>query len=262
MLPGGQSLLFQAGQSMTDVWSGGSIEVLSLASGERRTLTEGLSVHWVSTGYLVFARESDVWAAPFDIAQGLITGELTAYAMTPDGTRLIFAEQDSETGWDIEILDLSGERVARPLLGTRFDETGPAISPDGRWLAYESNESGRAEIYVRPFPDVDAGKWPVSTGGGQSPTWGPDGEELFYRAGTAMLGVPVQIEPRFQAGPATVLFEGPYYADQHKAYDLAPDGQRFLMLKPPDPMLGARTSARLVVVLNWQRELLERVPVP
>ena len=82
---------------------------------------------------------------------------------------------------DIGMLSMEGDRKWKPLLQEKYHETQPQISPDGRWMAYVSDESGKSEVYVRPFPDVDKGKWQVSTSGGDSPLWSPDGRELFYR---------------------------------------------------------------------------------
>ena len=95
--------------------------------------------------------------------------EQTSYAVSPDGTRLVFCEDLRATGQDLNVLTLQGERRAEPLVQTGFTERDAEISPDGRWLAYESNESGRPEIYVRPFPDVNTGRWQISTGGGRTP---------------------------------------------------------------------------------------------
>ena len=97
------------------------------------------------------------------------------YFFSPDGKRLVFIERSSETGTDIHVLSVEGERTSQLLLETPFDEGHPVISPDGGWLAYESNESGRQEVYVRPFPNVEEGKWQISTNGGSQSVWGPRG---------------------------------------------------------------------------------------
>ena len=102
--------------------------------------------------------------------------------MAPDGSRLVFTEIGSGTGEDVMSLRLEGSRQVEPLVKTPLAERNGEISPDGRWLAYEANDSGQFEIYVRPFPDVNSGHWQVSTGGVTRPLWARNGQELFYLA--------------------------------------------------------------------------------
>jgi len=179
------------------------------------------------------------------------------HSFSPDGTRLVFRETSPESSADLGLLDLDGERSSGPLLATEFDEVNPELSPDGHWLAYESNASGQAEVYVRPFPNVDEGRWQISTGGGGKPVWGPDGLELFYSSRDgSLMAVSVESDPEFAAGNPEILFEA-----QSRNYDIAPDGQRFLMVKPGatgEPYAGLN---QIHVVLNWHQELLEKVPV-
>ena len=101
-------------------------------------------------------------------------------AISPDGARLVFSERTPATSSNLHVLTFDDDRRVAPLFVTEFDERNAAISPDGRWFAYESNASGRARIYVRPFPDVDAGRWQISSTRSRRPRWGPDGQELFY----------------------------------------------------------------------------------
>ena len=169
-------------------------------------------------------------------------------AWSPDGKLLLFSEDHADTKMDLWTLDQNG--VEKPLLTTRFDEQSARLSPNGRWLAYESNESGRFEVYVQRFPGP-GGKWPISTGGGQVPVWARNGRELFYRNGDQMLAVAIQTEPSFVAGRPEVLFEGKYL----NRFDVAPDGQRFLMVARPEP-----PPNRIHVVLNWTGELSELAP--
>lgn len=123
------------------------------------------------------------------------------------------------------------DRKAQPFLRTPFNEGGARFSPDGRWLAYVSDESGRPEIYVQPYPGP-GGKWQVSTDGGTEPAWNRNARELFYRSGNKMIVVETTITPSFSAGKPRVLFEGEYLATQFPQlgsdYDVSPDGQRFL----------------------------------
>ena len=137
-------------------------------------------------------------------------------------------------------------------------ETAPRFSPDGRWIAYASNESGRYEIYVRPYPGP-GGKWQISADGGTEPLWNPKGRELFFRNGQKMMAVDYNAQPTFSAGKPKMLFEGPYVPTPRSFpdYDVSPDGQRFLMLKAVEQ---AQASAPINVVLNWFEELRLKEP--
>ncbi len=190
----------------------------------------------------------------------LTTSEYTHYPMSasPDGQLLAFTELNPATGYDIWTLRLS-DRKAQPFLQTPFNETTPRFSPDGRWLAYVSDESGRNEIYVQPYPGP-GGKWQISTEGGKEPVWNRNGRELFYRTGGKMMAVDIATQPSFAAGKPRVLFEGQYEPTVLTAanYDVSPDGQRFLMLKSGEA--GEAAPTQINVVLNWFEELKRRVP--
>ena len=182
----------------------------------------------------------------------LFRGEGHAHASdwTPDGRTLVFTNTVPATGVDIWILPLEGDRKSRPFLQTPFNENWPRLSPDGRWLAYESNESGRNEVYVQPFPGP-GGKWQVSTDGGGRPVWASSGRELFYRNGNRVMFAPVQPGTSFTAGTPSTLFEGRF----EDAYDVAPDGKRFLMLRTQDAALVPQVN----MVLGWSEELGRRL---
>ena len=174
------------------------------------------------------------------------------YAVTPDGMQLVFREHGARPGGDegdLMIMSLAGDGRSRPLIQTAFREMNAELSPDGRWLAYQSNESGVDEIYVRPFPDVNAGRWRVSTGGGVKPLWRRDGAELFFQSGRALMRTAIAAVATFDAGPPTKLFEGSYVGALERMYDVTPDGQRFLMIEESgsNPAL----SPRLIVNDRW-----------
>jgi len=198
-----------------------------------------------------------------DGSGGLERLTTSGYAPAPnswssDGQFLAFNELNPNTGFDLGVLRLS-DRKAEPFLRTPFNESAPRFSPDGRWLAYASDESGRYEIYVQPYPGP-GGKWQISTEGGTEPMWNPNGREMFYRSGRKMMAVDIATRPGFAAGKPRVLFEGEYVPTPltFPNYDVSPDGQHFLMLKPAEAAEGA--PSQINVVLNWFEELKRRVP--
>lgn len=158
-------------------------------------------------------------------------------------------------------------RRSRSTSGIR-STTSAEISPDGHWLAYQSNESGHSEIYVRPFPKVESGRWQVSTAGGQQPVWARNGRELFYIDAKleVMTSVTVQAGVTFSSATPTRLFDvRPYFVSPlGRAYDVSLDGRTFLMIKRPAQSGDGPTSQLLpsmTVVLNWFEELNARVPL-
>ena len=182
-------------------------------------------------------------------------------AVTPDGTRMVaYATVPGRQG-DLVVVTLDGDPTADTLLSTEFDERNAALSPDGKWVAFESNGSGAPQVLVRPFPDVEARQWQISNEGGRSPVWSTDGRELFYRQGNRLMAVTTQTDPTFASGTPAVLFEANYYTDSIlRPYDVAPDG-RFLMLKPTSSAEEGDLPLQLTVVLNWFEELKRLVPV-
>ena len=159
--------------------------------------------------------------------------------------RLLMIE---EIGGGLSYLTMDGTPTRHDLLETAWNKDTPRLSPDGRWLAYASSESGSLEVTVQPFPSLD-GKYLISTGGGTSPRWSRDGRQLFYWAAPGrIIAVTVTTEPVFSASTPTVLFEGPYLSD----YDVTPDGQRFLMIKTPASGLE---TGHFRVVTNLSAEL-------
>jgi len=179
-------------------------------------------------------------------------------AFSPDGRALVFSETQPNTGSDLRVFAAAGDRRVTDLVATPFTESNAALSPDGRWIAYQANPSGRTEIYVRPFPDVNQGQSQVSTDGGTQPLWSHDGRELFYRNGDALMAVPIGRDPR-TAGRPRQLFTGDYVqGDGGRAYDVAPDGTRFLMLK--EPVTQNPTRATITIVEHWRTQLERLLP--
>jgi serine/threonine-protein kinase len=192
---------------------------------------------------------------------------LTPYSWSRDGKSLVVQEVVSQTNVDLSMLSMEGDRKRIPLLQTEYVEGQPKVSPDGKWIAYASNESGRNEICVRPFPEVEKGKWPVSTNGGSCPLWSPDGRELYYLGDdNSVMAVSVETSPTFGFGVPRILFQSRYVGfsvNGGTPWDIHPEGDRFLMMKEPGTdsagdILGS--SRRINIVLNWSEELKKRVP--
>jgi serine/threonine protein kinase len=191
-------------------------------------------------------------------------------SLSKDGKTLALLELSlAPLGFDIGMMSMEGDHAIKPLLQGKYNEIFPKISPDGRWMAYSSNESGKYQVYVRPFPDVESGgRWQISTNGGDSPLWSPDGDELFYRQGDSFMSVPVETEPTFNPGNPKLLFKGTYLSMETLAlegtiWNIHPNGKKFLMLKPPGSR-GAASAApsprKIVIVTNWFEELKKKVP--
>jgi eukaryotic-like serine/threonine-protein kinase len=191
----------------------------------------------------------------------LVVGDRPSYPLSwsPDTRALAFVFNDPFTRQDIWAFMPEDKGKPRPFLQTTFREGAPVFSPDGRWLAYVSDESGRNEIYVRPFPGPGE-KWTISSEGGNEPIWPSGSKQLFYRGPDAMMAVDVTTSPTFSAGSPRRVFDDKY--DRSNAfwpnYDVTSDGKRFLMVKT-----SSRTPApaQISVVLNWFEELKRRVPV-
>jgi Tol biopolymer transport system component len=172
-------------------------------------------------------------------------------AWSPDGRFLVFSRWEAATNSDLWVFSVT-ERTARPLLQTPASESAARISPDGRWIAYESDQSGRFEVYVRAFPGPSRDRQ-VSLDGGSDPRWAPNGRELFYRKDNKMMAVDVSTTREFASGTPKQLFEGAYVL-WPGTYDVARDG-RFLMLTHE-----AQPVSQLILVQNWTEELKRLVP--
>ena len=161
-------------------------------------------------------------------------------------------------------LSMDGESEPEPFVTSPFNEGYPAFSPDGRWLAYASDETGEFEVYVRPFPDGDPA-YRISADGGSSPVWSPDGSQLYYRrrlddGARSVMVVEVQTTPSFTRNQPRTLFEGPFGDTVPvRSWDVDPDGQRFVMLSDPS-QVEAQPVTRINIVLNWFEELRRLVP--
>ncbi|TDI36338.1 MAG: hypothetical protein E2P02_25555 [Acidobacteria bacterium] len=235
---------------------GGGLWVYDLDRDTRTRLAEGGSYpEWHPDGTrITFLGGSLTWGnllwkssdGSGDI-ESLTDGEFFSNGVwAPDGATMVFLQRTSSGVYDLWLLPQDGE--PSPLLETPFDERAPRFSPDGRWLAYQSNASGRMEIYVQPFPGPGQREL-LSSDGGTEPMWSPDGRELFYRQLDQMMVVPIESEPTFHAGKAQPLFDAGRFESgfgNYTNYDVSPDGQRFLMIEAE----GDSGPARLHLVLN------------
>jgi hypothetical protein len=180
---------------------------------------------------------------------------LVPFDETRDGNRVVFGRRSGNARRGLAVLSRPDGKVTT-YLDNAFTGGQAALSPDERWLAYTSNESGVGEVVVQPFPDPSSGKWPVSTGGGSAPRWRRDGRELFYvDKDRRLVSVPVNGAGRFELGRATSLFTLPAEfgggADRAYYYDVAADGQRFLLSVPPGGASGETPESPLSVIANW-----------
>jgi serine/threonine-protein kinase len=255
-----------------DIENGG-LWIFDVESAESRRLTfAGSPVSfpiWSSDYQSVFYRhlteaEAVVYAKRADgsgVEKAAAAGAPFLFSASPDGRLLLGHWPGEETGMDLVAVDLGSRRVDT-VLADPGSQTGPMISPDGRWLVYVSDESGEPALYVRPFPDLDGGKWQVSGAGEKSPSspqWRADGGELFYRSRGKVVSVVIDTSSGFRYASPTVLFEGPY-VDSGGAplrYAAAPDGSRFLMFAYAEE---SSDQGQLILAENWSKELELLVP--
>ena len=179
-------------------------------------------------------------------------------AWSPDGETLALLQGHPDSGWDILLLQMRDRKVT-PFLTSQFNELYPEFSPDGRWMAYVSDGSGRPEVYVQPDPGP-GGKWQISNNGGTEPVWSRNGKQLFYRRPNEVWVVDVQAGSIFSASRPRFLFEQPGYeaSGPIRGWDISPDGRRFLMVKleerKPQPV------TEMILVQNWFEELKRLLP--
>jgi len=193
-----------------------------------------------------------------------------AWFFSPDGATLLYAVYQFDGDQNIGTLPLHDREHARALFPAEYNVEWAILSPDGKWIAYDSSESGRPEVYVSPYPAM-APRERISTDGGLHPLWAPDGRELYYRTGaspeeleqrvlaqnTRVMAVSIETKPGFKAGRPRMLFEGPYFESGHDIA-ITPDGKGFILIRETDSQTGPK---EIEAVVNWSEELKHRVPV-
>ena len=262
--PDGQRVAVNVGGN---VFYGGEIRICDLARHTCSRLTSANYPVWTPDGSRVTFNETspsrnvDLYWMPSDgsgnAAALLIRRSiLWPFSWLPDGQALAFNDiSPTGTGLDLWLLPRKGEPTA--LVVTSFDERMATFIPtDGEWFAYQSNESGRMEIYVRPYPGP-GGRQLVSTNGGQEAVWSRNGRELFYREDNRLMVVNIDASAGLKIGIPRVLFEGYDFVTSGTNYDVSPDGQRFVMVQ------GSQQAVppELRLVLNWTEELKRLVPL-
>jgi serine/threonine-protein kinase len=257
------SLDIRPARGATDVW------VVDVAQGSRtRVTTEPASdfgADWTSDGDLVYMSERPLFELYRRAADGsrpprvLLGGghDRILGGVSDDGRLAVFTLSVSR-GSDLWSTTLESQPAAQQYLANGFNLGHPALSPDGRWLAYDSDETGRVETYIQSFPDPTVAKRQVSTGGGSEPLWTRGGRELVFRRGDSVLAVAAD-PATGQTGTAALVFAGSYFSapewSRPRSYDVTPDGQRFLMLRWPT----GEVRRRVRVTTGWWPELKARV---
>jgi serine/threonine-protein kinase len=252
-----------------DVVSAGGVDIWTydVASGTSTRLTSARDndrPEWTPDGKRVLYLSSQdaatysVWWQPADgstAAEELYRGTRTVREATllNDGRTLVVRLDTPDNQRDINIVSLAKPAEPAPLVTTAADELMPRVSPDGKWLAYQSNESGQYEIYVRPFPGGGS-RTTVSNAGGTEPLWSRDGCRLFYRNGSQLVAAGCSTSPSFAVTSREILFSGNFDLHAfHPNYDVAPDGHHFAMIS------SGNAEPQVVVVANWLEELRQRL---
>ena len=247
----------------SDVW------VYDIAAGTLTRLTDSGTLNerpeWTPDGRSVLYRadrgaRTAIWVQPADLsapAQPLQASDAHDYyegVVTPDGRFIVFQIDDGGASQaDVMYRALDGDTTSYPIAASNFVEAQPRVSPDGRWVVYVTDASGASQVVVQPFPGP-GGQVQVSVAGGSEPLWAPDGRRIFYRDGRHLIAASVTTSPTFAVTGRTEVFADEYVFAQapHANYDVAPDGERFLMLQ-------SAQEPELVVVYGWLSELRQRM---
>jgi Tol biopolymer transport system component len=242
----------------SDLWTydlrGGSLSRLTFdsVSSAPEWMPDGRRLVYVARGR-IFTIATDGSGVPESLL-AFPDGGIGEVQVTRNQRNLVFREGSVAARRNIWMASLDSARTQRPLLRTPFDEKNLALSPDGQWLAYVSDEAGTEEIYVRRLEE-GSGRWRVSKSGGQEPRWGPGGRELFYRSADSILSVGMEAgaEPRFT--DSRLVLTGEFNSDRNRpVWDVSPDGRRFVFTRSQ----GESTGRSLNIVLHWFDQLRAR----
>jgi serine/threonine-protein kinase len=258
--PSGRQVALEVRDGTTDVW------VLSLGRQTPTRVTfdpaDDSQPTWTPDGRLVYFSSRDNSTGVFvqaadgtGAAQQIVSANIDQLDVTPDGQFVV-----GRTGEDIVLVNLSGKATVRKLIEGPFRERNPTVSRNGRWIAYQSDESGVGEVYVRPFPDVGKGRWQASEQGGSRPVWAHNGKELFYlSAEQSLMSVSFSESAGafVQSTPQKLISMPQQAGGSARAYDVSGDDRRFLTIKNE----AGSDRAEISVVLNWFEELKKKVPV-
>jgi serine/threonine-protein kinase len=238
-----QRLTYDPGEDSSPVWTSDGTKVAFRSTGR----DGGPGIFWKA-------------ADGTGNAERLSVGDHVPSSVSPDDTQLLFSDV---TDGHIGLLSLDGEPNPEVLLESQFRAQHVVVSPGGQWMAFAGDDTGMNEIYVRPFPDVESARWQVSTGGGTEPVWSPDGRELFYRMGAAVMSVPVSDGLPSTWGTPEVVFRGTYRLETvglySHYYDVSPDGDRFLLIQEAFSQ-GDGTVPDMIFVEHWFEELTQIAP--
>ena len=265
---GSRVALLQGSSGSGDVW----VYDFGRATFTRLTFTttnatpvwssDGKSIYYVSIDQA--ANKTTIFRKPADgsreaEAVASIAHQAYVKAITPDGESALLDSEVSTNSGNIIRAPLKQDAQGIPVVNTQFNEYAAALSMDGRWLAYQSNESGRPEVYVRDMGG-SGGRWQISTSGGEEPRWSPDGHELYYRNNNLFMSVAVDTRSAFQAGTTKTLFNGVFdlRSNSGESYDVDPRGNRFFMIRLAE---DDSSGAQVRIVLNWFDELRRLAPV-
>jgi eukaryotic-like serine/threonine-protein kinase len=261
-------------QQSTDIWS------YELARGTLSRITFSNNAHsplWSPDGariiYSTPAGPESINANGIGEVEKLASslpsnlGTFFPTAITPDASDILTYVGGGNARAIYRLRQTPEQTTMTPLLNApEYVETAAALSPDGRWLAYVTNETGQDEVYVRPYPDIDGGKWQISTNGGISPRWSSANGELFYRNPRGNLvetyAVAITNDEQFSAAIPELLFSSRHYALASNSYMVTADGQRFLMMRPAtsSTATGAIVDTNLILVENFAEEVRRLVP--
>ena len=254
----------RSANSLGDIW----VFQVGRSGGLRLTAEGGrdFGAEWTPDGReLIYSSEHpffDLYRRAADAsrpAEPLLTGGFDRYPGSVSADGRLFAFSLAAPGGELWTVQLRGPPAPTRYFANGFNLAHPTLSPDGRWMAYDSDEWGRVEVYAQSYPNASVKRWKVSPANGSEPMWTRGGRELVYRKGDSVMAVSVDVE-NGRSGPPRALFAGPYPDNpgwtRPRSYDVSRDGERFLMMKLP----AEQSRPRIAVVLNWFAELRAKVP--